>query len=94
MKKSKWKNLTKGLSQESNLYPGDLTKPLIVMYLLVATDISPVARLTEPRIRWRSTRLFFQIFANEHGWNLSFEKISHVALVEAMIESMNDRNSQ
>lgn len=23
-----------------NLYPGDLTKPLIVMYLLVATDIS------------------------------------------------------
>lgn len=28
----------------------------------------------------RSTRLFFQIFANEHGWNLSFEKISHVAL--------------
>ena len=37
----------------------------------------------------RSTRLFFQIFANEHGWNLSFEKISHVALVEAMIESMN-----
>ena len=37
----------------------------------------------------RSTCLFFQIFANEHGWNLSFEKISHVALVEAMIESMN-----
>ena len=34
-----------------NLYPGDLTKPLIVMYLIVATDISPVARLTEPRIR-------------------------------------------
>ena len=38
---------------------------------------------------FRSTRLFFQIFANEHGWNLSFEKISHVALVDAMIESMN-----
>lgn len=37
----------------------------------------------------RSTRLFFQIFADKHGWNLSFEKISHVALVEAMIESMN-----
>lgn len=37
----------------------------------------------------RSTRLFFQIFADKHRWNLSFEKISHVALVEAMIESMN-----
>lgn len=32
----------------------------------------------------RSTRLFFQIFADKHGWNLSFEKISHVALVEAV----------
>ena len=37
----------------------------------------------------RSTRLFFQIFADKHGWTLSFEKISHVTLVEAMIESMN-----
>lgn len=37
----------------------------------------------------RSTRLFFQIYADKHGWNLSYEKISHVALVEAMIESMN-----
>lgn len=37
----------------------------------------------------RATRLFFEMFAVNHGWNLVFKRVPHEAFVQAMIESMN-----
>lgn len=37
----------------------------------------------------RATRLFFELFAYKHGWQLSLFKMPHDLLTEAMIESMN-----
>ena len=37
----------------------------------------------------RTTRLFFEIFAQANGWKIGISSIPHDVFVEAMIESMN-----